>query len=47
MISRLAIMRRNGTTRAFVVSGHENLRHERAVVRNAAMERTPERFAFF
>src|ERR1700730_18173379 len=41
MISRLAIVRRNGTTRAFVVSGPENLRHEHAVVRNTAMEHTP------
>jgi hypothetical protein len=47
MISGLAIMRRNGTTRAFVVSGYENIRHERGMVRNAAMERTAERFAIF
>lgn len=47
MIARLPILRRNGTTRAFVVSGYEYPPHERATVRNVAMERTPERFAIF
>jgi hypothetical protein len=47
MIARLPILRRNGTTRAFVMSGHEHLPQEPVLVRDAAMERTPERFAIF
>src|SRR5580692_9546853 len=38
-IRRLTGVRRYGTSRAIVLSGYENLLHERAVLRNAAMER--------
>jgi hypothetical protein len=57
MTLRLPGMRRFGTTRAIVLSRHENLRHKRAAglhvamrrvaMLNAAMERGRERYAIF
>jgi hypothetical protein len=47
MIARLPILRRDGTTSAFVISGHEHLPQEPVLVRDPALERTPERFAIF
>jgi hypothetical protein len=45
LIARLPILRRFGTARAFVMSGHEQLPQEPVVERSPAMERTPEPFA--
>jgi hypothetical protein len=47
MIARLPILCRHGTTRAFVMSGHEHLPQEPVLGRDPVMERTPERFAIF
>jgi hypothetical protein len=44
-IMQLPVLRRFGKTRAFVLSGHENLPHEQEVLPNTTMTR--ERCALF
>ena len=47
IILRWQHVRRFGTTRAFVVRGHEDPQYKRAVAGDIAIERTSERYGIF